>query len=126
MPDSSASLIDELSALPAAMRNAILSALTAEERIALDALRVRVAAGSVNDAVGPTAGDDVISPWLATLIGSARSSSDRFTPATRQALLLAADLDRPAQMPGMGKADPAGRSLLGAMGGLLGPRKGRA
>ncbi|QNA82929.1 hypothetical protein G4G27_02060 [Sphingomonas sp. So64.6b] len=125
MPESAATLIDELSALPAAMRSAVLSALTPEERIALDDLRRGTMTGSGGEP--DRADDEGVSPWLAAVIGGARAASDRLTPATRQALLHAADRDRRARAPeaDAGSGDSAGRSLIGVMGGLLGPRKGR-
>lgn len=128
-PDSI--LLADLAALAPRLRTAVLGALTAGERAALEALRTGSArdGGRSDDAVSGDV-DDAISPWLAAQIQHAREGRGSLTSTARHALLrgiegeagpgLNAGNARPAM------ADPAGRSLMGAMGGILSTRKGRS
>jgi hypothetical protein len=120
-PDNT--LFDELAALPPRLRNAVLGALTVEERAALDVLRFGSAQGGGVDA---TASNDsgAISPWLAAQVQRAREGGGGMAPAARQALLRSVDgQGGPAPDARIAMADPAGRSLIGAMGGILSPRR---
>lgn len=121
--DSLAGLARELDGMPRASRRAILSVLTPDERAALDRRLAGLPGGSVPSGDAPEH-----SPWLADRIAAAGGDGSRdgaiaMTGASRQALLRSI---------GAGEAGPpdrtdapvpgAGRSLFGAVGGLLAPR----
>lgn len=110
MPD----LADDLLALPPRARNAVLAALSASERRAVEAL--------LDASPSPEEKAAIVSPELAAHIAAARRG-EGMTAAARQALVRAADAVLGTPPAAAASADPAGRSLVGAMGGMLAGRR---
>lgn len=128
--DSLIALAAELDAMPSAARRAILRALTPSERAALD--RRLAAETDAAVAYAPPEAASEYSAWIAERIDIARTATGHavagnMTSAARQALLQAvgAGSNRPAQRPALVPPGTSGRSLLDAVGGLLGPRRTR-
>ena len=103
-------MLGELEAMSPEGRAVILAALTRKQRVLLDRLGPALAARSPDG--------NGVSPWLACHVHAARRGESTLTPATCEALLRAVGV--PAREP-----SPAGRSLVGAFGGLLAPRAAR-
>jgi hypothetical protein len=109
-PEPLISMLGELDAMSAEDRTSILGALTRKQRDLLDRLGQTMAAGQPHSTG--------LSSWLASHLHAARRGESIMTPATREAFLRA--VGAPVREPA-----PAGRSLAGAFGGLLGARGSR-
>jgi hypothetical protein len=100
-------MLGELHAMSAEDRAVILAALTRKERDLLDRLGQTIA--------GEQPSGSALSPWLASHVLAARRGESTMTPAACEALTRA--VGAPVREPA-----PAGRSLVGAFGGLLATR----
>ncbi|MEA3063634.1 MAG: hypothetical protein QOJ27_62 [Sphingomonadales bacterium] len=122
--DTLAGLAEELRALGARERRAVLAALSPFERAQVGAL---LDAAAVPAPEQPAAPDySRFSPWLARHLKADGAPGERnLTPATRRLLADAAgELAGPTTVPGS-KLEPAPkrRSLVDAVGQLLSPRQ---
>ena len=124
-----AELASELRALPGRQRQAILNSLSAPERSRMIALLNRPAPAP--DLVAAPAEKRVegLSPWLAARAEQAAAPASemrwKLTPATRQ--LLAKTIEELAQGQVSLRTPPSapakGKTLLGALGGMLSQRR---
>lgn len=131
-PDTLADLATELRALPGRQRQAILGSLSAAERSRMTELLNRpVVAPQPPSAPVAERKIEGLSPWLTARVRQAESGTApsgaawKMTAATQQLLRRSADdLAEPETRVAATIAAPAkGRSLLGAIGGMLSQKR---
>ncbi len=136
LPETLPGLANELRALPARQRQAILGSLSPAERSRMMTLLNRPGSqpepAESAPAPAPEPATDGLSPWLADRVRHVQPGADpgpwRMTAATRSLLAkssagstLKAVATKPLVAP-----VPGGRSLLGTVGDMLAPRRARA